>query len=277
MTAEEQQAIDAAIREARRSEEDDDAYWAAVERVQNLGGREVFEQVRRLAESSEPVVRALAADVLRSFGETPWSDKEGPKPAFRDETIALFGQVLRTEEDARVIASVGFANDDLSDPRIADLMLPFRGHADPEVRHGVVHALARSTSTAARSAMIEFTRDSSDEVRNWATFHLANFMTDDLGKPLDGADVREALWARRDDHHSETRAEAILGLSLRHDPRAADLVRRELDNDALEWTHYVEAAEALGDHSLYPSISRLLARGWTEEALRPALDVCKPK
>ncbi len=71
------------------------------------------------------------------------------------------------------------------------------------------------------AALRELSTDPDDDVRDWATFGLG---------PSEATDVAtvEALFARTDDPHYDTRCEAILGLAMRHDPRARALVEREL-------------------------------------------------
>ena len=58
-------------------------------------------------------------------------------------------------------------------------------------------------------------------MRDWATFGLAQSEAKDSA-------TTEALAARTDDPHDDTRAEGIFGLARRHDPRARPLIEREL-------------------------------------------------
>ena len=64
-------------------------------------------------------------------------------------------------------------------------------------------------------------RDSDPDVRDWATFALAESDRTD-------EHTREALLARTGDEDDDTRAEAIYGLARRRDPRAREFVERAL-------------------------------------------------
>jgi len=274
MTPEEQRAVDRAEREATSNVDDPDAYWAAVNALYEMGSREVFEHVRPWARSPDPRLRQLVPDVLRALRTEPF-DPDRPRPLpFHEETLALLGQMLLTESNVDVLGSIGAANCDLSDPRLAVLMLPFQSYPSADLRLAVVHAIMCGSGDAIRQAMIALSADPDDDVRNWATFGLGSVMTDVAEAPIDGDDVREALFARAEDPHPETRAEAVLGLARRHDSRAFDLVTRALGERPIRWDHYLEAAEALGDPRLREQLLALQEDGWTEVQLAAALAAC---
>jgi HEAT repeat protein len=84
----------------------------------------------------------------------------------------------------------------------------------------------------------ELSRDPDSDVRDWATFGLAQSDTDD-------ADTREALFARIDDSDADTRAEAMYGLAKRADERVRDPLRLELERGDVG-SLVVEAAALMG-------------------------------
>jgi HEAT repeat protein len=88
------------------------------------------------------------------------------------------------------------------------------------------------------STMRELTRDTDSEVRDWATFGLAQSDADD-------AATRQALFARIDDLDDDTRAEAMYGLAKRGDERVRDPLRLELEREDVG-SLFVEAAALIG-------------------------------
>jgi HEAT repeat protein len=125
-------------------------------------------------------------------------------------------------------------------------------------------------------ALIRLARDLDRDVRNWATFGIAQ-QTD-----LDSPELREALLARATDDDPEIRGEALIGLARRGDARALSLVRKELSGKFHgDWP--VEAAGLLADPSLYPlleALERCLGpedRVHFDRSLSDALEACKPR
>ncbi|MGH1556482.1 HEAT repeat domain-containing protein [Streptomyces sp. L7] len=96
------------------------------------------------------------------------------------------------------------------------------GHQDAEDRaeaaFGLATAVTGREDDPAVSALIRLTGDAEPDVRDQATFALGTLA------PVDGPDVRDALWARLDDTDPDTREEAVRGLALRRDPRAVPLL-----------------------------------------------------
>ena len=95
------------------------------------------------------------------------------------------------------------------------MMLPYVGNPSARVRRAVTQALEFSTHVDGVHALIDLCGDADANVRNWATFFLGAREPEDAF--FDKADVVEALFARIDDPHEETRAEGILGLAKRRD------------------------------------------------------------
>ena len=93
------------------------------------------------------------------------------------------------------------------------------------------------------AALIALSADDDLDVRDWATFALGTLSEDD------GAPLRDALAARLDDEDEDVRLEAVHGLALRGDARAAEPARDLLAAHAGEpvdsvWTRYLLAETA---------------------------------
>jgi HEAT repeat protein len=136
-------------------------------------------------------------------------------------TDTLLGR-LSGEADAHVVASIVIALGHAGDERASGSVIALADHEDAGVRDAVATALPTlGLDEPALEALRRLSRDTDDDVRDWATFGLAE---SDANDPA----TIEALTARSDDAHDDTRAEAIFGLARRHDPRARALVDREL-------------------------------------------------
>lgn len=271
--------LNAVVREAILQSEDDKRYWAAVRELWARREIEILEAVYDWAASRNPGLRALVPDVLRGLGGT-----SGASPPYLEETLTLFREMLARERHPDVIAAIGFANTDLADPRMAALLLPFKGHAEAAVREAVVHCLSTCPSSEAVAALLAMTRDCAVDVRGWATFWLANHLggsgdEDDL---TDGPEVRKALWERTKDASPDVRADAVLGLAQRRDLDVEPLVSAALEGTGPEEPQYIEAAEVLRKPSLYAPLLRLKSSGWGKsdtllgKQLTVALKACAP-
>lgn len=160
-------------------------------------------------------------------------------------------------------------------PASVELLSPLAAHADPEVRESVVHGLL-PVARLAIPELVQLSADEDENVRNWATFGL----NAQLGGPgdkgfVDSDAVRDALAARLDDPHEETRAEAVEGLARRRDPRALPVLQRELEQGP-EWQHYIEAAELFADPSLHPALVRISEMEEPPFDVSAAMEACRP-
>lgn len=70
--------------------------------------------------------------------------------------------------------------------------------------------------------LIKLSSDKLSHIRNWATFGLGTQIE------RNNKTIREALWARVNDKHQETKLEAIVGLAKRKDKRVNDIIKREI-------------------------------------------------
>jgi HEAT repeat protein len=118
------------------------------------------------------------------------------------------------------------------------LLVELRAHLDQDVRLSVATGLGGHDAPEAIGALIELTRDSDDEVRDWATFSLGTQCD------ADGENIRTALLDRVSDSFLDVREEAIAGLCKRKDPRGASAILKFLEAEPL--TELVaEAADQL--------------------------------
>ncbi len=171
-------------------------------------------EAERLIASGESHRRTLGADLLGPLVDrdaslaTPVGDVLIPRVPAETEPSAL----------QAAITALGHAGDE----RARSAVIDRASFNDVEVRLAVAWALpSLGLDDAAIAALCELSRDPDEDVRDWATFGLGQ------SDATDSATI-EALFARTDDPHYDTRCEAILGLAMRHDPRARSLVDREL-------------------------------------------------
>ena len=159
------------------------------------------------ARDPDPAARELAAYVLGQLG---WDER-----AFPHEQEAALRAMAAREQDPEVVAGIAYAFGHLGAPAGQDWVLGLRGHPDADVREAVAFALGgRSGEARARRADRALGRRGA-AVRDWATFALGTLAEDD------GQALRDALVARLEDPDEDTRLEAVHGLAVRGDPRAA--------------------------------------------------------
>jgi hypothetical protein len=161
------------------------------------------------------------------------------------------------------------ADPDTADPDALPVALDLAGHPDAEIRRAAAQVLPALGQLAGEdpnkrdavvSSLIMLSRDSDEDVRDWACFALGTQLSD-----VDSPQLRDALAERLDDPHDDTRCEATLGLARRADDRILPGLRERLAAPnvyALE----IESAGALGDPSLNTLVRAHLA-GWDEEVV----------
>jgi hypothetical protein len=104
------------------------------------------------------------------------------------------------------------------------------------------------------TAVIARTLDADPDVRNWACFTLGTQWAQ-----ADSLELRDALVARLDDIHRDTRSEALLGLASRRDARALPYVTAALSRPSGQlWRMELLAAGALADPTLHGLVLRHL-------------------
>ena len=202
--------VRAALSAAERGDEDE--RWRTVERLRAGGGREALQAATRLCGSRDARHRELGVDILAQLGASDGVPaRRGP---FRDEAMAVLLGLVDAERDPAVLRAIGIAFAHLGDERAVAPLARLRAHADPEVRHAVAFGLLNRAEPAALDVLIELSADPEPEVRDWAAYGLGR------GTDADGDRLRGALVARLTDPDHDARAEAIVGLARRNDPRA---------------------------------------------------------
>lgn len=126
-------------------------------------------------------------------------------------------------------------------------------HPSRDVRYGVSYGLAGQDDPQAIRALIQLTKDSDRDVRDWATFALGS------QTELDTSELREALRDRLTDADPEVRGEALVGLARRHDGQLKQAILDSLNGDFHgDWM--LEAAETVRDPDFVPALEKLRER-----------------
>jgi len=236
--------------------------------VHYRGGEEEFHIGASYLSSSDPIDRALGADVLAQLG---WQDR-----TYLAESVDLLIPALQ-DEDEFVVYHVCCALGHRSDPKAIPHVLKLAQSKNENIRYGVVFALLGQDSQDAVEAMIALSKDSDLDVRNWAMFGLGSQIE------ADTPEIRDALLLGALDSDSEIRGEALVGLAQRKDKRAIDLLLNEWETHADVSILSLEAAEVVASHRLYSKLVYLQKTfefaGDTQftSQLQSAIDSCKPK
>jgi HEAT repeat protein len=231
------------------SDEADDAYTV----LQARRDPEVIHRAQEMCRSSDASERRIGAAILSQTGA-------GSRKILQKECVDTLLALLSHDEDATVLAMAalalgsGYHPDAYEDARISPTLAQVGRHPDADVRYGVVQGLLSREDESAVNAMIGLSDDPDEDVRNWATFGLAQQID------ADTSEIREALFRRLRDGSSEIRAEALLGLARRDDERVIKPLIRELKKIAKAdnyWDMVFEAAATSGDSRLYPKLAAL--------------------
>jgi HEAT repeat protein len=197
-----------------RSAQDEEAYADVVEELRKRPEERTFKIASVLCDSFAPGERGLGVDVLAHLGVEPGTDAgDGP---YAEQATNVLLRLLEEDDDPGVLQAAAFGLSHIHDPRAIQPLVALSAHPAAEVRYSVVHGLLGHDEDRAVAALIRLSNDADDEVRNWATFALG------VQIDRDTPELSEALAARLDDPHEETRAEAIRGLARRRDERALE-------------------------------------------------------
>jgi HEAT repeat protein len=224
---------------------DEDAAWKFISVLEARSDREALDAALELTRSSENPRRKLGAHILGQLGT--------PGKGFPDLAFDGLAALLKTEKNDEVLASIAFALGHLDDARCLELLLSLKNHPSAGVRFGVVNGISGQSHPAAIQTLIELSRDSDRETRDWATFGLGTFID------ADSPEIRDALADRLDDDCEETVNEAMVGLARRRDPRALEPLIEALSVDEPEPIH-IEAAMAMGNPKLLPALQAIKRR-----------------
>lgn len=217
MNAEE---IEALFAKTLSGEYDDEAPWEAVRALQRLGTREVFDRAVEWCESKDTLRRARGIDVLAQLGKTV----EHPANSFPDESYAIVSRLAQQENDPWPLISAISALGHLDNSLAIPLIVRFATHINGDVRFQVACALGSfPNDISSVKTLLLLTKDTEENVRDWATFGLGV-----LGD-VDSEEIRDALIVRLGDSNEDVREEAMVGLSKRKDQRVLPSLMEALE------------------------------------------------
>jgi HEAT repeat protein len=227
---------------------DDGHDWPAAEQM----GRSpnALAAARTLAQAPDPAARAAAAHAL---GVAMNGNDDRTQVA---EAVRLLAEMLHESHDLHLDWSIADALRLAWHPEAISPLVSLERSESPRIRRSVAEGLSGAMSDhvvpAGIEALIRLSLDPESEVRNWATFSLAQM-------DHDAPEVRSALWARTDDPDYDTRSEALLGLAELHDRRVAERIATELRSGRVGKL-VVEAAARLAEPDLLQPL--LALRSW---------------
>ncbi len=200
----------ALFEQALSGEYDDEVPWEAVNRLREIGSREVFEKAVTWCRSENPLQRARGADVLAQLGRT--ADHHSNN--FPEESFTVLANLAAVEIACQPLSSAIHALGHLGDPRAIPMIVRCDSHPNSEIRFAVACACGSfGNEQAASGTLLKLMQDEDRDVRNWATFGLGT------QSELDNPTIREALFAALTDSFEEVRLEALVGLARRRDRR----------------------------------------------------------
>jgi HEAT repeat protein len=223
-----------------------------------------FQAALDLCTSDNPNERALGVTIL---GQNLVHDKNFPEEKF----AVLFG-MLANEPDPEVLSAACYALGHIGDPRAIEPAARLKSHPSEEVRLGVVHAMFSHEDDLATRTLIELSADEDEDVRDWATFELGSILESDTPQ------IREALFARLNDTHDDTRFEARVGLARRSDERVLIPLMQELSSDDVSLEALDVARES--ENAALRAVLLQLKERWQGrqdsyiEVLERAIDYC---
>jgi hypothetical protein len=245
--------------------------WECVYELHRRREDDIFAAAAAWCASNDAVARKLAADVLAQLGPLTYEGAEQLRP-FTKRSSRLM-QTLLDDADASVVVSAVkfFEHHYVSDPIVERPALA--SHPSSEVRLAVARCLGGELGGAETSPAIELlvqlSNDNEESVRDWATFGLGSQCH------LDTETIREALFARLNDEHFDTRSEALIGLATRRDERVVPHIVAALRAETVGGLA-VEAAGVLGLPAFIEPLEEL--RSWWDvdpKLLESALQSCR--
>jgi HEAT repeat protein len=238
--------------------------WPTAEQI----GRSptALEAAGTLAGSPDPRVRAVAAHVLSGMVN---GNDDGLQVA---EAVRVLDEMLQGSDDVHVAWSIADALRLAWHPDAIRPLLRLERSPAANTRRSVAEGLSGAMSGRVDpdgvEALIRLSTDPDLDVRDWATFSLAQL--DD-----DSPALRTALRARLDDPDYDIRSEALVGLAQRQDRSVIDRVAMELQADNVGKLVVEAAAELAEPDLLQPLLA--LERWWDvdPELLRRAIDASR--
>jgi HEAT repeat protein len=230
----------------------DKSRWDNISALRKRPSEELFSNCVELTKSNDAKVRIIGIDILAQMGLPP-------RPFFK-QTIKLYFDLLKIESDPEVLMSllyaIGHNNSKLNKTQI-ETLFTFANNNNDWVKEGLVSALSFINDIKAIDILIKLSTDKLSHIRDWATFNIGQV-------ERNNKTIREALWARVNDKHQDTKLEAIVGLAKRKDNRVNEIIKREI-LDGEYGTLLFEAIIETGDKQFLPLLRQnlKLAKGDT--------------
>jgi HEAT repeat protein len=158
----------------------------------------------------------------------------------------------------------------VDDGRVLGPLLRFAGDEDSVVRWQVARGIPVAVDPLPPEAVEILTgmlRDEDSDVRDWAAFALGS-------RENDTPRLRDTLAHLLFDADEDTAAEAAYALARRKDPRVLPVLERVLGQPGVGRL-YFEAAAALAEPALLPTLTRLRADGLVDADLDRAIAACQ--
>ena len=194
-------------------EKDDDIYMEYIAILRERGDDEVFQLTKKLVYSKDSVNREMGASILSQFG---YKTK-----LYRGESIYLLAKLLN-DKNEDVISNTIYAFGHRKSTHYADKLASFVTSKSLQIREALSFALGGYENQKCINALIKLMQDKNFDVRNWATFSLAQITQSNTQT------IRDALFKNLSDKELEVRGEALLGLALRKDSRVVDAIIEDL-------------------------------------------------
>jgi len=194
-------------------EEDDDTYMEYIHVLRLRGNEEVFQLTKKLAYSRDSVYREIAASILNQFG---YKTK-----LYKGESVYLLSKLLN-DKDEDVVCNTIYAFGHRKCTRYADKLASFVTSTSVQIKEALTFALGGYENQTCIDALLILMQDKNYDVRNWATFSLAQI------SETNTQSIRDALFKNLLDEELEVRGEALLGLALRKDARVKDAIIEDL-------------------------------------------------
>ena len=172
-----------------------DDYWMCIRALHLRPDRAIFDHAVSLCSDTDPLVRAVGADILAQLGT-----REGYP--FSTESAPVLISLLR-DTDSRVIASALYTLGHLKRGESAEL-ITFAEHPSQDIRCALAYTLGGRADDLACNALVILSGDQDLDTRNWATFGLGTVCE------RDSTAIRQALVTRLSDSDDEVRGEAMV-------------------------------------------------------------------
>lgn len=234
----------------------DKSRWDNISVLRKRPSEELFLKCVELTKLNDPKIRRIGIEILSQMGMTP-------RP-FLKQTLKLYFDLLNIENHPEVLMSLLYAignnNDKLNKTQI-ERLCTFLDNDNNSVKEGLVSSLGFVNDLKAIDVLIKLSSDKSNHIRDWATFYIGQV-------DRNNKNIREALWARVNDKHQDTKLEAIVGLATRKDKRINDIIKREL-LDGEYGTLLFEAIIETGDNQFLPLLQQNLKLAKGDKSIKP--------